>query len=57
MITLERLKSVLHYDPETGLWTWLERAANNIVVGQIAGTIKEDGYIRIQGGLQGLLFK
>jgi hypothetical protein len=47
MIDLEFLKSILLYDPDTGLWTWKTRRTNRALVGAIAGTITEKGYIRI----------
>ena len=25
LLTLEYLKSFLHYNPQTGVWTWLKR--------------------------------
>lgn len=47
MIGHERLKQVLHYDPITGIFTWLKASSRN-KIGDIAGTLREDGYIRIQ---------
>jgi hypothetical protein len=47
-LTQERLKEILHYDPETGMWTWIkERKYMNILVGSIAGTVKSNGYLYI----------
>ena len=37
-ITVERLKELLSYDPETGRFVWLKRTSNRIQVGDIAGT-------------------
>jgi len=46
MITLERLKEILSYDPETGLWTRLvSRGA--MQAGDIAGCLDE-GYVRLR---------
>lgn len=45
-ITQEKLKSVLEYDRETGVFKWKVRN-NQIQKGQIAGTIGSKGYIRI----------
>lgn len=46
MVTHERLREVLHYDPLTGLFTWKMQLGNRISVGSTAGS-PIDGYIRI----------
>lgn len=48
MITQERLKEVLNYNPDTGLFTRLVRTAYCTKVGDIAGTLDGNGYIAIR---------
>jgi HNH endonuclease/AP2 domain len=45
-LTVERLKEVLHYDPETGVFTWVVKPSKRIRAGSVAGSLKE-GYQRI----------
>jgi len=47
MLTQERLKQVLQYDEETGIFTWLISPRNNVPFGSIAGQIDNKGYVRI----------
>lgn len=48
-----RLKEALHYNTETGDFTWLVSTSNRVRVGQIAGNATGHEYhrIRIDGGL------
>lgn len=46
MLTQKRLKEVLHYNPDNGLFYWLV-ARQRINVGQIAGYTDSRGYITI----------
>lgn len=56
MLTQERLKEVLHYNPDTGIFTWIARAAYNTHVGSQAGNhCKVSGYIRI--GIDGRSYR
>lgn len=50
MLTFERLKSVLNYTPETGLFTWIARQSVNsrAVIGSVAGYKDFEGYITIR---------
>ena len=45
MLTQERLKELLSYDPATGDFTWKIQSGNRISVGMVAGTIY--GLIRV----------
>ena len=54
MISQERLKQVLDYDPATGVFTWKARSSNRIEVGKRAGGFGTYGYRLI--GIDGKLF-
>lgn len=43
-----KLKQLLHYCPDTGSFTWLVDKPPRIKAGDDAGTLRDDGYIRIQ---------
>ena len=48
-LAAERLHELLDYDPDTGVFTWLEKRGR-VKAGDIAGTVTEDGiYIRVDG--------
>ena len=49
------LKKILNYDQDTGVFTWLERLAYRLRVGDVAGTVNGAGYsqIRICGKVYG----
>jgi hypothetical protein len=47
MLTYERLKEILMYDPVTGLFTWRITLGVRARVGNIAGSFDKDGYITI----------
>lgn len=53
MITAEKLRELLDYDPNSGVFTWLVRPAQHVKIGDIAGSLDSDGYrqIRIDGKL------
>lgn len=54
MITQTRLKELLHYSPETGIFTWL-RDQGRVKKGSIAGAVDYYGYIVIR--LDRVLYK
>jgi len=48
MLTQERLKSLIHYNPETGVFTWLVRRGGKALAGSVAGSITDQGYVLIR---------
>ena len=50
LIGIEHLKQILHYNPKTGIWTWLIEFNNGIKVGDVAGGLIGSGYIQIAIG-------
>jgi hypothetical protein len=46
-LTQARLKEWLHYDPETGLFSWLRVSSNRVKVGRIAGSPSSTGHVSI----------
>lgn len=46
-LTQERLKKLLHYEPSTGVFTWIVAPANQINVGDRAGCLNGHGYRHI----------
>jgi hypothetical protein len=48
MLTQARLKEVLHYDPETGIFTRRIRTSTRVNIGDIAGFVHSSGYVHIK---------
>ncbi len=47
-LTVDRLKTLLDYSPDTGTFTWLKVTSNRAAVGHVAGNLCPGrGYIRI----------
>lgn len=47
MLTVEFLREILSYDPNTGIFIWKKTLSNRNKVGNVAGTISDRGYIVI----------
>lgn len=45
-LTAERLRSLLSYDAETGVFVWLVSTNGRIKVGDIAGNLDSNAYIK-----------
>lgn len=47
MITQKRLKELLHYDSDTGIFTWLIPPRRRTKIGDIAGSLSPSGYVNL----------
>ena len=48
ILTQEKLRTLLHYDPDTGVLTWRAKPSRGIKVGRQAGTPTSEGYLALQ---------
>ncbi|MFA6903333.1 MAG: HNH endonuclease signature motif containing protein [Gallionellaceae bacterium] len=55
MLSQQLLKRILSYDPETGIFTYLEKTAKRISIGKIAGCKTKNGYLVIK--INGIRFR
>jgi hypothetical protein len=47
-MTVEELRALLHYEPETGTFTWRVKPSRRVAAGAIAGALrKKDGYMTV----------
>lgn len=54
-LTVERLREVLDYEPETGVFRWRVNKRANASAGSVAGTAHNSGYWRIRIDRRGYL--
>lgn len=47
-LTVERLRNLLQYTPETGVFVWLMKTTNRIRIGETAGSTTGENYRKIQ---------
>jgi hypothetical protein len=47
-LTAAQLRERLSYDPDTGIFKWIRPSANNVKIGDVAGSIVKPGYIVIK---------
>tara|TARA_R110000868_G_scaffold212233_1_gene462209 strand:- start:7 stop:516 length:510 start_codon:yes stop_codon:yes gene_type:complete len=50
ILTQEKLKTLLSYDPDTGILTWRKKFCRSIKVGSQVGTPTSEGYVAFQIG-------
>jgi HNH endonuclease/AP2 domain len=48
LVSADVLRSRIHYDPDTGRFTWKVKPAGNVSIGQRAGGVNNEGYLQIR---------
>lgn len=48
VLTKDRLKELLNYNPDTGIFTRLTAPTNKVKIGDVSGSINKKGYIEIK---------
>lgn len=48
IVTAEELRQVIHYDPDTGLFTWIKCPRSSILPGSPAASLGKAGYMNLQ---------
>lgn len=55
MLTYTRLKELLNYDPDTGVFIWIKPTSNRVKINSVAGTFDTYGYLVIR--IDSILYK
>ena len=55
MLTQQELKKHLHYEPLTGLFTWIKPKKHGTNIGDVVGTKHKDGYLTLELNDKGYL--
>lgn len=55
MLTAQHAREALSYDPDTGVFRWASKVGRKVIVGAVAGSIDQQGYVVI--GLRGKTYR